>query len=1006
MFQTFFKKNWAHFAVLGICMIVTMIYFSLQLDGYGLKQHDILQHKGSSHEIADYRERTGQETLWTNSMFGGMPSMQISLLYEGNYINQAVVGFVKTFPPPAGVVFLYMLGFYIFAMCLRINPWIGLFGALAFGFMTYNIIILQAGHNSKALATAFMAPVVGSFIMAYRRNMRWGIVLSALFMTVQLSMNHLQVSYYMLILLAVIGLVLFIEQAFVKKQIKTALLTSAGIIVAYLLAGAINYGNIGLTNSYAKHSIRGANDLTLKPDGTSNQANSTTGLNRDYVTEYSNGIDESFTLISPYVKGSAPGAIANTPFAETVDEMDLTADERENLLTRNASYWGDQTIVSGPAYMGIVVVVIAILAVVLIPSPLNVGILLVSLLALALSWGKNFMGLTDFFLDYIPGYNKFRAPTIIVVVIQLCLVILAALFLDKLRREREKFELKKKKFLITSGVIVVVLIGISAIGLGDGYLSERDREQYSEAQLEATRANIRGQLQAADPAMVQQQLGVNMQNEAQVSAFIEQEVSKASAGKQNLIDFRSKLFSDSMMRSIFLAILTLGAIALFFYTKVPTVYVVVGLTVLVAADLIGVDRNFLGNQDDGKDGYKYWEQSTNTLYPIPARNADLEILEMEVSANPALKKAIDEAERLGAEKAKEMEFDQAADERRVSDAYRFAALNRLTNYRVFDYTGGFSSAEASYFHKSLGGYHGAKLRNIQNVYEYHITQSNSKVMDMLNVKYLIKNTERGLIAEPNINALGNAWLVKSLKTLPTADDEIRALGNKYELDNIGVGQLVARGEVKKQVTAYGSEPVRYVLQGDTIDVPLSSGLNKGFEVCFVMDINGKTSLVPKFTVEADTANSFLKLVSYRVTEEFNPRNEAVILKDFAKGLKKQSFTGEGSIKMTKYEPNAITYEAKVNGDQFAVFSEIYYPEGWVAKIDGKVSDIRKVDYLLRGLEIPDGKHKIEFTFDLPAYKSAGILSAMGSIFLLLVIAVFAYMDFKKKKTGDLNVENK
>ncbi len=288
----FFQKNWVHFAIIAIFFVITYFYFSPQFDGYGLKQHDIEMHKGMSREVVDYRERTGNETLWTNSMFGGMPTMQISLLYDGNYIGQAVTKFVDSFPPPAGVVFLYMLCFYIFALCLRLNPWVGLLGAIAFGFSSYDIIIIQAGHNSKALAVAFMAPVVGAFIMAYQRNMKWGILLSALFMTIEISMNHLQVTYYLGILMFGIGAVMLID-AFRKNNFKSFFITSGGIVAAYLLALVINYGNISLTNDYAKHSIRGGNDITLNPDGTSNKVNSTTGLDKDYVTQWSYGIGES-----------------------------------------------------------------------------------------------------------------------------------------------------------------------------------------------------------------------------------------------------------------------------------------------------------------------------------------------------------------------------------------------------------------------------------------------------------------------------------------------------------------------------------------------------------------------------------------------------------------------------------------------------------------------------------------------------------------------------------------
>lgn len=987
--RSFFSKNWMHLVALSLCVIITISYFSLQLKGYGLKQHDIEQHKGSSHEIADYRERTGEETLWTNSMFGGMPTMQISLLYEGNYINQAVIGFVKSFPPPAGVVLLYLFGFYIFALCLKINPWVGLFGAIAFAFATYNIIIIQAGHNSKALAEAFMAPVVGSFIMAYRHNLRWGIVLSALFMTIQLSMNHLQVSYYLVMLLLGIGAVLFIEAAFIKKKLKSALLTSGGILVAYLIAMAINYGNISLTNDYAKYSIRGGNDVTLKPDGTSDKENATTGLDKDYITEYSNGISESFTLISPYVKGSAPGAIANTHFNEKLEEMDFPTGEINELKTSAPSYWGDQTIVSGPAYIGIVLVFIALLAVVIFPTPLNFMLLFMSLLALALSWGKNFMGLTDFFLDNIPGYNKFRAPTIIIVLVQLCTAMMAVMFLDKLIREREKIVEKKKKFLIASGAFLVVLIGISVAGIDDSYLSANEREQIG-----SYSANVRKQILSMDPAQFMTQYQVDVTNEAQLQSFVDQQVQSVQKRYENLSVFRETLFKDSMKRSILFLVVAIGIMSLFFYSKTRKEYIMLPLILLMAIDLIGVDRNYLGTQEEG-DGYRYWDLSANTLYPISATSADMQVMEIETSVDPKLKSKIETAAKEGMQKADELGFTDLA-RTRVIDAHRFAALNKNTNYRVFDMGGGFNSARSSYFHKSLGGYHGAKLRNIQNVFEYHLVKSNNKIFNMLNVKYIID----GETAKPNLSAMGNAWLVKEIETYATPNDEIKALGNRFDVKNVGQGSLLVNGVTKTSAEIYGSELLQYVLNTDTLTVPLSNDLKKDFEVYYVLDKNGKDQLVPKMTLDLDTAQSFLKMVEYHVSNEFDPINKVVMLKEQAAGLKSRTFTGTGNIKMTAYEPNEISYQADVKGNQLAVFSEIYYPEGWKASIDGKEVPIKKVNYLLRGLEIPSGKHKIVFSFDLPKYHTSGQVAMAGSLLIIFSIIALAYVDFRRKKKDE------
>lgn len=1006
--KAFFQKNWIHFAIIASFFIITFIYFSPQFDGYGLKQHDIEMHKGMASEVINYRERTGKETLWTNSMFGGMPTMQISLLYDGNLIGDSVRAFVNSFPPPAGVVFLYMLGFYIFALCLRLNPWVGLFGAIAFGFSTYDIIIIQAGHNSKALAAAFMAPVIGAFIMAYQRNVKWGILLSAIFMTIEVSMNHLQVTYYLAILILGIGIVIFI-QSIRNKEFKKFFIATGGVAVAYLLAIIINYGNISLTNDYSKHTIRGGNDITTNPDGSSNSVNSTSGLDRDYVTQWSYGIGESFTLISPYVKGGGTVALGDSPFAEDVQDLDMKPSSLDAVM-QYPVYWGDQPMTSGPVYVGVIVAFLAFLGLIFIKNPIKWALLAVTILTLALSWGKNYMGLTNFFLDYIPGYNKFRAVTIILIVVELTIPLLGVLFLNYLVKERENLLPQKKKFLISSGIFLVFLFILKFAGLGDNYLSENDSKQFE--QIEAGKENfknsIRAQIMQQNPQELMANYNLDVTNKQQVDQFVdmqlEQQIQQQGIAQFNINEtdvrsVRESIFHSSMNRSILFSILALGVLALFFYTQISAIYLVIGLTILAAIDLIPVAKNYLGNQEQGS-GYKYWDLAINTLYPTSANSADLQVMEMEISFNPEVKQAVLKGENEGKQKASELNLS-GNEKNRVIDFHKFAALNRSTNYRVFDFSGGFSSANASYFHKSLGGYHGAKLRNIQNLYDYHLSKSNNKVYDMMNVKYFLQDGEQGRMANVNMTALGNAWLVKKIDAFETPDEEIRALGNQFEVENIGQGVLVVNGEVKKSAKVYGSESLKYVLQKDSIDVRLTNGMSEGMEALFVMDINGKTNLIPKMTMEMDTAKSFLKLVELKVSNEFKHREEAVMLKSEASKLKSKEFSAKGNIIMASYAPDKIEYIANVEGNQFAVFSEVYYPEGWTAKIDGKEVDIRKVNYLLRGLEIPSGKHKIEFSFMLAKYEKSGTWSLIGSVIILLALFSLIYMEIRKKKHAEV-----
>lgn len=984
----FFTKNWMHLLAVLLMFILTTAYFNMQMSGYDLKQHDIEQFNGAAHEIQDYREKTGEQPLWTNSMFGGMPASQISVVYDGNFIKRGLDGFLTAFPAPAGIVFLYMFGFYILMLCLRVNPWVGLLGAIAFGFSSYDIIIIQAGHNSKALAVAFMAPVVGGFLLAYQRSLKWGIILSALFMAVELAVNHLQITYYLAFLLLALGLVMLIE-TIRKKTYKHFLLATAGLLGAYLIAGAVNYGNISMTNDYAKNTIRGGNDLQLQPDGTTDQKAGDEGLDAEYITHWSYGIGESFTLVSPYVKGGGSAALGNSPFAEKVESMDLTTEEINAAMNSNV-YWADQPGTSGPVYIGAIVIFLALLGMVFLKTPVKWALLAVAVLALALSWGKNFMGLTQFFIDHVPGYNKFRAVTILMILVELCIPIIGVLFLDLLIREREQLKARRTTFLITSGAMLVFLIGLLVVGLGDGYMSQPEREQLANYE-----AGIRQQISTMDPAQLLSQFQVDVNNQAQVDEFVALQYKNTQASFDTIKKVRASIYTSSMSRSILFVLFAAGLIALIFYSNVKAEIVVIGLIVLVSLDLIPVAWNYLGSQEEGS-GYKFWAEKGNSDYPISASTADLAILDNEVAQNPALKSVIEKAGRAGAMKADDLGLS-GSEKRRVEDAYRFSALNASTNYRVYDVGGNFSSATASYLHKSLGGYHGAKLRNIQNVFEHHISASNNRVFDMLNVKYFIQQGAQGPQATPNPTALGNAWLVRKVETQNTPDEEIRALGTRFELTNDGQGTLVVNGKATKSAIIYGREKLQYVLQNDSIRVPLANSMTEGMEALFVMDANGKTNLIPKQTMQLDTAKSFLRLVAMKVTHEFKPQEQAVMLKSEAQKLSGIQFSGEGNIRMTSYAPNKITYTADVKGSQLAVFSEIYYPEGWTATIDGKEVPILKVDYLLRGLELKDGKHKIEFSFDLPKYHLSNIFAYIGSLLILLLIAGGIFLDIRKKK---------
>lgn len=993
--KSFFQQHWMHFAVIVVFFIIARMYFAPQFDEYGLKQHDVEQYIGMSHEINSFREETGKEAMWTNSMFGGMPATQISIIGNGNVFRNMTSAFMRWLPSPVGIFLLHLIGFYIFALFMRLKPIIGFLGAIAFAFASYEIVILQAGHNSKAMAVAFLPAVLGAFIYAFQRNWKWGAILSSVFMGFELSQNHYQVTYYMLILLFGLGIYFAID-AVKNKKIKNFALATGGVFVGYLVALVINYGGVAMTNEYAKHTIRGANDLTISADGS--EAKVSAGLDKEYITNWSYGIDESFTLVSPYIKGSHNSkVVAESNFADMVENGDYTPEET-NLILNSPLYWGEQAITSGPVYLGVLTVFLALLGMVFLKDRIKWVYLVVSVLALMLSWGKHFMGLTDFFIENIPMYSSFRTVTIILILLELTIPVLAVMLLQKLWVEREAMKGEGKKFLIVSGVFFAFLLGLKVIGLDSTYASKAEIEMNDE---EAMSANIVGQLSQIPPQQLLEQYNLDVNNPDQVQNFVDMQVAERLKGFDAIRKFRADVFSSSTTRSLVIAFFAIGLMALFFYTAIPSLAIVGGLAVLMLIDFVQVDTNYIGSRERSDGNYIHWTPAPENVYPMVATPADYQILENEVAQNPRLRGIVDAGGRKGVNKARELEYERKY-QTRVEDAYKFAALNANTNYRVFELDGGFGSSRASYFHKSLGGYHGAKLRSIQNLIEFHIQTMNEKVLDMLNVKYIMQGGK----VSPRASALGNAWLVSEVKEYASPDDEIRALGAKFKLVNKADGQFLVNGVVKTSAVVFGSEKLQYVLsnsnttvrqpQSDTLEVKLTNGLQIGQSAAFVVDQNGVPELMPLQVVENDSTKSFKNLVTISLIDRFEPGKEVTMLSADAKKLSAKKFTQEGTVKMTKYAPNSISYSADLKGNQLVVFSEMYYADGWKAYVDGKEQDILKVNYALRGLEVKGGKHKIEFKYDLPKYYSSNRNAYIGSTFLILLIAGLLFWDLRKK----------
>ncbi len=1009
--SAFFKKNWIHFAAIGIFLVICLTYFRLELTDYQLKQHDIEQHVGMSHEIVDFREHNnGQEPLWTNSMFGGMPATQVSLIHGGNWFSNLETMYFKTLPSPLGIVLLYIIGFYIMLSMMKINKWVAIVGALTYGFLSYQIIILGAGHNSKGVAIAFLAPVVGSFFYAYRRSWKWGALLSALFMSFELAANHLQVTYYLSFVLLALGIA-EVFRVLKSKEYKNFLKATLGILVGYFIAVSINYGNVSMTNDYVKHSIRGGNDLSIDASGESNSKNSTEGLERTYVTEYSYGLGETFSFITPYAKGAGTMTFEESPFVDLVEKSDYDVNMQDAILKGGYAYWGDQPATSGPVYIGVIVVFLALLGMVYIKDASKWALLAVTILTVMLSWGKNYMGLTDWFLDNVPGYNKFRAVTIILVIAELCIPLLAVLLVDKLIKEREAIKANLKPFYVTSASYFLLLLVLKFGGIDDSYtwIREREAENQPAPDFEAMRGEFRNQIMSM-PVDSAAKFGIDATNPQSVESAITQQIEmkkeeyKRNEESQQLVknavkDIREQVWNSSMTRSILFTLLAIGCLALYFLTSVSAAISLGALGLIAFLDIITMSSNYMNNSDlpDGS-GYKYWVPILEAKYPTTADQADMDILTLETEANSYVDEQVKKGFAEG--KAKAYELDASgSDARRIEMAYGFSALNRNTNYRVFDQQGGFSSAAASYFHKSLGGYHGAKLRSIQNLAEFHLYKSNQKVYDMLNVKYFLSTGAEGRTANPNPTALGNAWFVRNAKVVSTADQEILSLGSKFKMSNISNGRFFVNGVEKKQLESYANAKLQYLPAGarDTLSIQLSNDVPKGAEIVYVKDTKGKTNLIMKRDFDRDTTKSFTAFVDIKSISEFKPIEEIIVSATEAKKLKAKSWKGEGIIKLKSYAPNKLVYTTNASDKGMAVFSEVYYADGWTATINGKPADIVRVNYLLRGLELPKGESKIVFTYKSEKFEKMNTISSLMSLLLILLIAAAGFMYWRESK---------
>lgn len=823
-------------AILAFVLLSFAYFFPADIENRILFQHDTAAGAGAGQEVKEYYEQTGERSRWTNSLFGGMPMYQIAPSYDSTKSLQWVQKAYQLFLPDyVCLTFMLMLGFYILLRVFGIPVWLAGLGGIMWAFSSYFFILISAGHIWKFITLAYVPPTIAGIVLAYRGKLLWGGILTALFVALQITSNHVQMSYYFFfVILFFVGA--YFEKAWRTKTLPQFFKASAVLIVAALVGIAANVSNLYHTYAYSKETMRGKSELVQTGDAAKQTSS---GLDRDYITQWSYGIDETLTLLVPNFKGGASAALSQSETA-----MSKANPMYSSLYGSLTQYFGTQPMTSGPVYVGAFVLFLFVLGCFIVKGPLKWALIGATFFSIVLSWGKNFMPLTDFFIDYVPLYNKFRAVSSILVIAEFTIPLLAIFALKRLLEEPEILKQEKKplgiSLLLTAGI--ALLLAVAPGSIGSGYVPAQEAQMLQNA-------------------VNQQMIPAN-----ELSGIL-----------ANLGEMRAELVSSDALRSFI--IIGIGCSLLWLYAsgKLRSSLTIAGITILCLADMWGVNKRYLNDAQFVPHSIRT-ETFTKT-------NTDELILQ-----------------------------DTSLD------------------YRVLNFaTSTFDDNNTSYWHKSVGGYHPAKLRRYQEMIEHHISPemqaaykaiataggemdsvdaNKFRVLNMLNTKYFIfpAGQQRQTVPILNPHAYGNAWFVNKVQYVNNANEEIDALD----------------------------------------------------------------SIIPTETAVVDAR-----------------------FKDVLKGATESYKDSLSSICLTSYAPNRLTYETNNAQDGIAVFSEIYYPDGWHVTINGQPAELARADYILRTMYVPAGQHTIEMRFDPTSlHVTEGI--AYGALALLVIGIIVAVLIAKRK----------
>lgn len=821
-------------AIVAFILLSFAYFFPAVIEDRALLQHDIAAGVGSGQEIKEYREQTGERSRWTNALFGGMPTYQISPSYDSIEPLKVIEDIYHLYLPSyVWLTFIMMLGFYILLRAFGMSAWLSLLGGIVWGFSSYFFILIGAGHIWKFVTLAYIPPTIAGIVLAYRKKYLLGGLVTALFLAMQIQSNHVQMSYYFLFVILFIVVAYFFE-ALRNKELPHFFKASAVLLGAAVIGVCINLSNLYHTWEYSKYTMRGKSELVYEG---AQSDNTSTGLDRDYITQWSYGIGETLTLLVPNVRGGA-----SVPLSQSETAMEKANPMYGGLYSQLTQYFGDQPMTSGPVYVGAFVLALFVLGCFIVKGPMKWALLGATIFSILLSWGKNFMPLTDFFIDYVPMYNKFRAVSSILVIAEFTIPLLAIFTLREIFNRPQVLKENRQgliiSFLLTGGVAMVLFIAPQIL------------------------------VPSFIPAQEMQALQQGIPSDQLMPVV------------QNITAMRQNMVSADALKSFILISVGFAILALYMRGKMKMPLALGAIILLCVVEMWGINKRYLNDE-------MFKSKSLQMAQNFSPTATDQAILQ--------------------------------------DDALDYRVLNFASNT--------FNENNTSYHHKSVGGYHAAKLRRYQEMIEHYIAPqmqtayreivnaqgdmnnvdaAKFNILNMLNTRYFIVPINQQGETAPVYNpyAFGNAWFVDNVKYVDNANQEIEEIGM-----------------VDPYYTAVVDKKFKSALKDETI--------------C-------------------------------------------------------QQPDGESTIELKTYLPNQLVYEVNAAKAGVIVFSEVYYPD-WKATIDGQPADIARADYVLRAMYVPAGKHTIEMTFKPTSVRTTETIAYIALFIFFAGVVWYAIGYFRKRK---------